>query len=122
MREKDLLTKFLVGNELHDSVTFQQFTQLFPVSYQSHPEIKDLYRAYLNARDQVRSKVRRNIEIEVRRNPFYLDQQTGWEPRGAETGEVHELDDDVTITDDMDIEVLTRISGNCALVDRGIVA
>ncbi|KAI8603781.1 hypothetical protein EDD21DRAFT_368136 [Dissophora ornata] len=104
MKEKDLLTKFLVGNELHDSVTSQQFAQLFPASYQSHPEIKDLYRAYLNARHQVRSKVRRNIDIEVRRNPFHLDQQTGWELRGGVTEEVHGLDDDATVTDDMDIE------------------
>ncbi|KAG0309291.1 hypothetical protein BGZ98_003893 [Dissophora globulifera] len=102
MREKDLLTKFLVGNELHDSVTLQQFTQSFPTSYQSSPEIKDLYRVYLNARHQVRGKVRRNIEIEVRRNPFHLDQY-----HEQQFGHVDGNDDQeysIATSDDMDIE------------------
>ncbi|KAG0002305.1 hypothetical protein BGZ79_003217 [Entomortierella chlamydospora] len=75
MKEKDLLSTFLVGNELHDVVTFNQFTQFFPHTYRSHPEVKDLYRVYQNARHQARTKVKRNIDIEVRRNPFHLDQQ-----------------------------------------------
>ncbi|KAF9360233.1 hypothetical protein BGX34_007886 [Mortierella sp. NVP85] len=73
MKEKDLLSNFLVGNELHDSVTLQQFKAFFPTAYQSHPDVKHLYRAYLNARHQTRTKVRRNIDVEVRRNPFNLD-------------------------------------------------
>ncbi|KAF9908695.1 hypothetical protein EC991_009623 [Linnemannia zychae] len=71
MKEKDLLASFLVGNELHDSVTFTKFTSYFPSAYRSNPELKDLYRAYTNTRHQVRTKVRRNIEIEARRNPFH---------------------------------------------------
>ncbi|KAG0056488.1 hypothetical protein BGZ83_004746 [Gryganskiella cystojenkinii] len=81
----------------------------FPSAHRSHPEVKDLYRAYLNSRHHVRSKVRRNIEIEVRRNPFHLDQLP---TQPAETGasslassaaageDVYLRDDD----DDMDIE------------------
>ncbi|KAF9130044.1 hypothetical protein BGW39_003532 [Mortierella sp. 14UC] len=71
MKEKDLLASFLVGNELHDSVTFTKFTSYFPSAYRSSPELKDLYRAYTNTRHQVRTRVRRNIEIEARRNPFH---------------------------------------------------
>ncbi|KAG0378352.1 hypothetical protein BGX24_004084 [Mortierella sp. AD032] len=71
MKEKDLLASFLVGNELHDSVTFTKFTSYFPSAHRSNPELKDLYRAYTNTRHQVRTKVRRNIEVEARRNPFH---------------------------------------------------
>ncbi|KAG0280020.1 hypothetical protein BGZ95_011529 [Linnemannia exigua] len=77
MKEKDLLASFLVGNELHDSVTFTKFTSYFPSAHRSNPELKDLYRAYTNTRHQVRTRVRRNIEVEARRNPFHtaLEQQ-----------------------------------------------
>ncbi|KFH70710.1 hypothetical protein MVEG_03558 [Podila verticillata NRRL 6337] len=78
MKEKDLLSSFLLGNELHDSVTLQQFTHMFPPAFRTHPEVKDLYRAYLNSRHQVKTKIKRNIDIEVRRNPFHLAvDQTG---------------------------------------------
>ncbi|KAG0316979.1 hypothetical protein BGZ99_006563 [Dissophora globulifera] len=106
MREKDLLTKFLVGNELHDSVTLQQFTQSFPTSYQSSPEIKDLYRVYLNARHQVRGKVRRNIEIEVRRNPFHLDQYHEQQFDHVDGNDDQEYS--VATSDDMDIEDIDK--------------
>lgn len=108
MKEKDLIAKFLVGNELYDSVTLQQFKTLFPASAQSHPEVKHLYRAYLNARHQVRTKVRRNIDIEVKRNPFNLNipQESGVGIRGSiETSESHDVDSTMLSTDDMDIEV-----------------
>jgi hypothetical protein len=106
MKEKDLLSSFLVGNELHDSVTLQQFMGFFPAAYRTHPEVKDLYRAYLNSRHHVRNKVRRNIDIEVRRNPFHLDQLPAAEPETggsltATSGEDALLRDE----DDMDIEV-----------------
>lgn len=97
MKEKDLLSRFLVGNELHDSVTLQQFKAFFPSAYQSHPDVKHLYRAYLNARHQTRSKVRRNIDVEVRRNPFNLDIQ--------ESDEGSSRTSDDYDGNDMDIEV-----------------
>ncbi|KAI1293418.1 hypothetical protein EDD11_008376 [Mortierella claussenii] len=101
MKEKDLLAGFLVGNELHDVVTLQQFSQYFPSQYRTHPEVKDLYRAYLSARHQARTKVRRNIEVEVRRNPFHLDPQAS----GSCVVDVDDsLDEDVLGTDDMEIE------------------
>ncbi|KAG0243912.1 hypothetical protein B0O80DRAFT_493208 [Mortierella sp. GBAus27b] len=105
MKEKDLLARFLVGNELHDSVTLQQFKSSFPASYQSHPEVKHLYRAYLNARHQVRTKVRRNIDIEVKRNPFNLDIQHGSDVdiQGSSRAE-HDMDSTMSTSDDMDIE------------------
>ncbi|KAF9184997.1 hypothetical protein BGZ51_002992 [Haplosporangium sp. Z 767] len=112
MKEKDLLSSFLVGNELHDSVTFSQFSQFFPYAYRSHPEVKDLYRAYLNARHQVRSKVKRNIEIEVKRNPFHLEYHSG--TRTSDDTQVggridnmvqdDDLEDDLLMSEDMDIE------------------
>ncbi|KAG0367250.1 hypothetical protein BGZ54_004177 [Gamsiella multidivaricata] len=107
MKEKDLLSKFLVGNELHDSVTLQQFKTFFPSSYRSHPEVNDLYRAYLNARHQARSKVRRNIDIEVRRNPYNLDQQarSDTEANASSTAaQSSDIDLGATDTDAMDIE------------------
>ncbi|KAF9335780.1 hypothetical protein BG006_010670 [Podila minutissima] len=72
MKEKDLLTSFLLGNELHDSVTLQQFTKMFPPAFRTQPEVKDLYRVYLNSRHQIKTTIKRNIDIEVRRNPFHL--------------------------------------------------
>ncbi|KAF9941311.1 hypothetical protein BGZ67_005362 [Mortierella alpina] len=109
MKEKDLLSSFLVGNELHDSISFTQFVKLFPHAYKTHPETKDLYRAYLNARHQIRKKVQRNIDIEARRNPFQFDAQTGAEAPVsgiAVLGNAHtsERGDDLTVTEDMDIE------------------
>ncbi|KAG0200823.1 hypothetical protein BGX28_006209 [Mortierella sp. GBA30] len=101
MKEKDLLSSFLVGNELHDSISFTQFARFFPNAYKSHPETKDLYRAYLNARHQVRKKVQRNIDIEVRRNPFQFETQTG---AGTAGGVSEEPQNDIIGADDMDIE------------------
>jgi len=103
MKEKDLLSSFLVGNELHDSVTFQQFANFFPSAYKNHPDIKSLYRAYLDSRHHVRNKVRRNIDLEVRRNPFHLDQlPTQPETESSAVGEESSLS---LNEDDMDIEV-----------------
>ncbi|KAF9571467.1 hypothetical protein EC968_000498 [Mortierella alpina] len=109
MKEKDLLSSFLVGNELHDSISFTQFVKLFPHAYKTHPEAKDLYRAYLNARHQTRKKVQRNIDIEVRRNPFQLDAQTGAEVAVSddavlENADTGERGNEVAATEDMDIE------------------
>lgn len=75
MKEKELLASFLVGSELHDSVSFTKFTSYFPANLRTHPEVKDLYRAYMTSRHNVRNKVKRNIEIEARRNPFYISPQ-----------------------------------------------
>ncbi|KAF9100078.1 hypothetical protein BGX27_000487 [Mortierella sp. AM989] len=105
MKEKDLLTTFLVGNELHDVVTFNQFAQFFPQAYRSHPEVKDLYRVYQNARHQTKERVKKNIDIEVRRNPFYLGQQE----TSLGTGEDASMGDDQmdiqsNDTSEMDIE------------------
>ncbi|KAF8970773.1 hypothetical protein BGZ46_010386 [Entomortierella lignicola] len=101
MKEKDLLSTFLVGNELHDVVTFNQFTQFFPQTYRSHPEVKDLYRVYQNARHQARTKVKRNIEIEVRRNPFHLEQQQARRNTEEEEGSIngHQIGYDLDIED-----------------------
>ncbi|KAF9286954.1 hypothetical protein BGZ68_002384 [Mortierella alpina] len=109
MKEKDLLSSFLVGNELHDSISFTQFVKLFPHAYKTHPEAKDLYRAYLNARHQIRKKVQRNIDIEARRNPFQLDAQAGVEApvrdiAVLENAHTTERGDGLTATEDMDIE------------------
>lgn len=100
MKEKDLLTSFLLGNELHDSVTLQQFTKMFPPAFRTQPEVKDLYRVYLNSRHQVKTKIKRNIDIEVRRNPFHLavDQASG---QGASSSSRKREDD----LEDIDIEV-----------------
>lgn len=99
MKEKDLLTSFLLGNELHDSVTLQQFTKMFPPAFRTHPEVKDLYRAYLNSRHQVKTKIKRNIDIEVRRNPFHLAvNQAG----GQGASSIRKREDDL---EDMDIVV-----------------
>ncbi|CAO3564830.1 unnamed protein product [Mortierella alpina] len=113
MKEKDLLSSFLVGNELHDSISFTQFVKLFPHTYKTHPEAKDLYRAYLNARHQIRKKVQRNIDIEVRRNPFQLDAQTGVEAiisniAVLENTRASERGDELTVTEDMDIEDIDK--------------
>ncbi|KAF8944362.1 hypothetical protein BGZ47_004331 [Haplosporangium gracile] len=96
MKEKELLTSFLVGNELHDSVTFTKFTSYFPVAYKTHPEVKDLYRAYMNSRHQVRTKVKRNIEIEARRNPYYSSPQQAQE-QGRETEGKQEKDSEMVL-------------------------
>lgn len=94
MKEKDLLSSFLLGNELHDSVTLQQFTHMFPPAFRTHPEVKDLYRAYLNSRHQVKTKIKRNIDIEVRRNPFHLavDQASGQDASSSSKKRGDDLD------------------------------
>ncbi|ORZ27525.1 hypothetical protein BCR41DRAFT_346933 [Lobosporangium transversale] len=107
MKEKDLLTNFLVGNELHDVVTLNQFIQFFPSQYRSHPEVKDLYRTYLNARHQTRTKVRKNIDIEVRRNPLLLDSNSGHDVDTSKTLRLHDngdIDRGISTDDDVDIE------------------
>ncbi|KAF9091192.1 hypothetical protein BGX29_004156 [Mortierella sp. GBA35] len=112
MREKDLLSSFLVGNELHDSVTLTKFASYFPSAYRSHPEIKDLYRAYMNARHQVRTRVKRNIEIEARRNPFNANQGSDeavlklqeQQDVGMALEGFDELEADSSMAVDMDIE------------------
>jgi len=100
MKEKDLLSSFLLGNELHDSVTLQQFTHMFPPAFRTHPEVKDLYRAYLNSRHQVKTKIKRNIDIEVRRNPFHIivDQASGQDVSSSSKKRGDDLDN-------IDIEV-----------------
>ncbi|KAF9438611.1 hypothetical protein BGZ76_006510 [Entomortierella beljakovae] len=107
MKEKDLLTSFLVGNELHDVVTFQQFTQFFPSTHRSNPEVKDLYHAYQNSRHQARTKVKRNIDIEVKRNPFYPDQFND-PSTSASTSEVRDdsrMDHVVHHVDTLDMDI-----------------
>ncbi|KAF9926962.1 hypothetical protein FBU30_003604 [Linnemannia zychae] len=106
MKEKDLLSSFLVGNELHDSVTLTKFASYFPAAYRSNPEIKDLYRAYMNSRHQIRSKVRRNIEIESRRNPFHTtpEQQQQHEQRSEEN--IMDLEGfDELVQDEIDLDM-----------------
>ncbi|KAF9315184.1 hypothetical protein BG003_003421 [Podila horticola] len=101
MKEKDLLTSFLLGNELHDSVTLQQFTKMFPPAFRTHPEVKDLYRAYLNSRHQVKTKIKRNIDIEVRRNPFHLAvNQAG----GQGASSIRKREDDLEDMDIVDVD------------------
>lgn len=106
MKEKDLLSSFLVGNELHDSITFTKFTSYFPPAYRSSPEVKDLYRAFMNSRHQIRTRVRRNIEIEARRNPFHTssEQEPQQQEREKEQDRVMALEGfDELVPEDMDI-------------------
>ncbi|KAG0289134.1 hypothetical protein BGZ96_007227 [Linnemannia gamsii] len=106
MKEKDLLSSFLVGNELHDSITFTKFTSYFPPAYRTSPEVKDLYRAFMNSRHQVRTRVRRNIEIEARRNPFHTssEQELQQQEREKEQDRVMALEGfDELVPEDMDI-------------------
>jgi hypothetical protein len=106
MKEKDLLSSFLVGNELHDSITFSKFTSYFPHTYRSSPEVKDLYRAFMNSRHQVRTRVRRNIEIEARRNPFHTspEQELQQQEQEREQDRIMALEGfDEIVPEDMDI-------------------
>ncbi|KAF9967144.1 hypothetical protein BGZ73_000686 [Actinomortierella ambigua] len=75
MREEDLLTSFLIDNEFRDTVSFAQFIRLFPSKYHSHPDLKDLYRAYLASRTRLRDLVRDNIAQHGRRQQEEAEQE-----------------------------------------------
>ncbi|KAF9428278.1 hypothetical protein BGZ94_002909 [Podila epigama] len=73
---------------------------MFPKQYRSHPDIKDLYRAYLNSRHQVKSKIKRNIDVEVRRNPFHLvAEQEGQQSIPSSSAQPTIEEDDMDIED-----------------------
>ncbi|KAF9163952.1 hypothetical protein DFQ26_001953 [Actinomortierella ambigua] len=105
MREEDLLTSFLIDNEFRDTVSFAQFVRLFPSKYHAHPDLKDLYRAYLGSRSRLRALVRDNItqhaayqreEVEAGQRVALQQQQQAQRRRSARIrahGRLEEVDE-----------------------------
>jgi len=77
-----ILTNFLLGSELFDSISFNEFKSFFPTKYQSAeciPQIRSLHALYENKRTDSRKAVKRNI----------LHKCKKWERRRSATKRAH---------------------------------
>ncbi|CAJ0745715.1 22767_t:CDS:2 [Entrophospora sp. SA101] len=66
--EESILTSFLLNSELQDNITFKQFTNLFPTSYRTNPNIIKLFREIQSNRHNIRETVKNNIIEECKKH------------------------------------------------------
>jgi centromere-localized protein 2 len=92
--EATLLSAFLLPPApLPAIITLKSFTQLFPKSQQSSPQVKALYRDLQNQRVRITDAVGRNIIAEVKRG----NAQRRAVVRARREAEKEEQDDDVAV-------------------------
>jgi hypothetical protein len=92
--EATLLSAFLLPPApLPAIITLKSFTQLFPKSQQSSPQVKALYRDLQNQRARITDAVAKNIIAEVKRG----NAQRRAVVRARREAEKEEQDDDVAV-------------------------
>jgi centromere-localized protein 2 len=92
--EATLLSAFLLPPApLPAILTLKSFTQLFPKSQQSSPQVKALYRDLQNQRARITDAVAKNIVAEVKRG----NAQRRAVVRARREAEKEEQDDDVAV-------------------------
>jgi hypothetical protein len=64
--EQILSTYLLSAASLHSILTLDQFAKLFPAKYQSHEQVRSLYRDLQHQRGLIAAAVRQNIDIEAK--------------------------------------------------------
>ncbi|KAI9225407.1 MAG: hypothetical protein DHS80DRAFT_33069 [Piptocephalis tieghemiana] len=62
---EDILSSYLLGGGLYDSIPYKTFQGYFPQAYRDHSAVRSLYTQYIDHRRQVKQRVGRNLELEL---------------------------------------------------------
>ncbi|KUI73567.1 Centromere-localized protein 2 [Cytospora mali] len=88
-----LANYLLVPAQLPTIISLKEFTELFPRSQQSSPQVRRLYRDLQNQRNALIDEVSSNIETEAKRGKVLRRQVL----RAKREAEIQEIDDEIDI-------------------------